>query len=305
MSKSTLALLTLLGTTGLAVALARGQTQSGSPVDPNVAAPDRTTRPTEELLATVNGTAIRDADVRFVASSGGHDEALSSEQRRNVLDALVRKELIRQRAVELGLDANAKYQEKLAHMEARINAFKRDELAKLFQKDISARAEVSEADAKQYFDRNAARIRTELHVWQLLWRDEASTTKALNDLRQGASFEEIAARRFPKVPKTGRAPWDLGYLRWRHVPEAWRDVVYDLKVGEVSDVIRGPNNRFWIIKLVDRRRNPDISFDSIKPTVMDVLKAEKIEALRQKADLELRARASIVYSENRVGASDD
>ena len=127
----------------------------------------------------------------------------------------------------------------------------------------------------------------------------------LNDIARGTPFEAGPRARFPKLPKTVGAPWDLGYLRWQQVPKAWRNVVDDLKKGEVSGVIRGPNNRFWIIKLIDKRENPDITFESIKPTIMEVLKNAKIEELREKTDRDLRAKASIVYFKGPVEASEE
>ena len=101
------------------------------------------------------------------------------------------------------------------------------------------------------------------------------------------------------------APWDLGYLRWKQIPESWRNVNYDLNEGEVSGVIRGPNNRFWIIKLIDRRENTKTTFESIKPTILQVLKTEKVEELREKTDKDLRARASIVYLRDPRRASEE
>ncbi len=260
---------------------------------------------TEDVLATVNGTPIGEADVRFALRSGGHDKEVPPEHRENILKVIIRRELIRQRAVALGLDANPRYQEKLRRMEARINAFKRKELSELFWREIAGRAVISEAEAKTYFAENAARIRTELHVWQILRRKEGLIEQALNDLEQGTSFEEVARRQFPKLPKTAGEPWDLGYLRWKQVPEAWRNVVYDLKKGEVSGVIRGPNNRFWLVKLIDKRENPDITFESIQPMITEVLKNAKIEELRDKTDRELRAQASIVNLKGSVEASEE
>ncbi len=127
--------------------------------------------------------------------------------------------------------------------------------------------------------------------------------QVLNDLEQGTSFAEVARRQFPKLPKAAGEPWNLGYLRWKQVPKAWQNVVYGLKKGEVSGVIRGPNNRFWIIKLIDKRENPDITFESIKPTIMDVLKNAQIQKLRKKIDRDLRAKASIVHLRAPVGSA--
>jgi hypothetical protein len=64
----------------------------------------------------------------------------------------------------------------------------------------------------------------------------------------------------------------------------------------VSNVIQGPNKRFWIIKLVDKRINEGITFESIKPTIMEDLRSAKIEELRSQIARDLRGKASIVYS---------
>jgi len=258
-----------------------------------------------DTLATVNGTPIGEADVRFALSSGGHNKEVVPKHRKNVLDVIIQRELISQRAVELGLDANAGYQEKLRRMEAQFSAFKREELSQLFWREMARRTAVSEAEAEKYFADHAIRIRTELHVWQILLRDAGSIEQALNDLKQGTSFEEVAAKQLPKLPKTAGKPWDLGYMRWNQVPTAWGDVVYDLEKGEVSGVLRGPKNRFWIIKLIDKRENPDITLERIKPTVMEVLKNAKIEELHERIDQELRAKANIVYLETPYQSSEE
>ncbi len=305
MFKTAAVMLTLLAAPAFGPGLARGQGQSISTA--NQAAGTRTQPPgsTENVLATVNGTPIGLADIRFALSNSGHNKEVRPEHRNNVLEGIIRRELIYQRAVELGLDANRKYQEKLRRMEAQINAFKRKELSDLFWREIAGRAVVSEADAKKYFGENAARIRTELHVWQIFRRNEGLIERVFNELRQGASFEEVAKRQFPNLPKTAGEPWDLGYLRWTQVPESWQDVVYGLKKREVSGVIRGRNNRFWIIMLIDKRENPDITFQSIKPIIMDVLKNAQIEELREQTDRDLRAKGSIVYLKGPIEASEE
>ena len=305
MFKATSVLLALLATVALGPTLACGQNQSTSAASPLADRPTEPPGSTGDVLATVNGIPIGEADVRLALNRGGHNKEIPPGNRKNVLEAIIRRELIYQRAVELGLDANASYQEKLRRMEAQINAFKRNELSELFWRKLASAATISEAEAKDYFEENVTHIRTELHVWQILQRKEGLIERARNDLEQGTSFEEVASRRFPKLPTTAGEPWDLGYLKWNQVPEAWRNVVYDLEKGEVSGVIRGPNNRFWIIKLIDKRENPDITFESARPSIMQVLKNAKIEQLRTQTDRDLRAKASIVYLKEPVEESEE
>ena len=302
MFKAASLLLPLLATVAFGPTLACGQSQSTSTTNRATGTPPRPPRSAKDVLVTVNGTPICEADVRLAMKNRSHGREIPPRHIKNVLEVIIQEELISQRAAELGLDTNPHYLDKLRQLEAQINAFKRKELSELFWLDISRRVEVSEAEARKFFAENAVRLGTEVHVWQILRRKEGLIQQALKDIDRGASFEEVARRQFPNLPEKAGQPWDLGYLKWKQIPGPWRSVVYDLEEGEVSGVIRGPNNRFWIIKLIDRRRNPDITFESTKPVIVEVLKSEKIEELRKKTERDLRAKASIVYSTGPVGA---
>ena len=284
---------------------AAGRSQSAPTASRAAGAPGRPPDSAKDVLATVNGTPISEMDVRFAMRSGTQHKEVPARHRKNVLDVIIQQELTSQRAIELGLDADPRYQRSLHRMEAQINAFKRKELAELFRREIAGKVKISEAEAKQYFTRNAERIRTDLHVGQILMRKEGLIGQARKDIEEGKSFEEVAGKRFPRIPNATREPWDLGYMRWKQIPEPWRDVVYDLKKGEVSGVIRGPNSRFWIIKLIDKRVKPDITFESARPTIVELLKNAKAEELRAEADRELRAKATVVYVTRPIEAPEE
>ena len=281
-----------------------GLDQSTPTLDRTLRAHSQSSESPGDVLVTINDTPIVEADVDF-ALRGGHDNEGVPRRQKDVLEHIIRQELARQKAVELGLDSDPGFQERLLRMKAQLDAFKRRGLSELYFRHEAARhAKVSDAEAKQYFAENAARIRTESHVWQILGRKEERVEQALNEIQQGASFEEVARSRFPNLPKTAGEPWDLGYLRWTQVPKPWRSVVHDLKNGEVSGVIRGPNHRFWIIKLIDTREDPHMTFESVKPILIGHLKNSKIEGLHEATYRDLRASANIVYAKNASGAED-
>lgn len=251
---------------------------------------------TDEALATVNGVPIRQADVDF-ALRKGHGNESADTHRRNILERIIQQELARQRAIELGLDTNPEFQASLRRIEAQLNDFKRKELSKLFiRHEMKEGGKVSETAARRYFVENEATIITEYHVWQILARKEEQVEDALNEIKLGESFDEVARRQFPDLPKTAGKPWDLGFLKWTQIPKPWQASVYDLKQGEVSEVIRGPNHRFWIIKLIEKRKNPRITFDSVKPIIVAHLKNLRIKGLHESTNQELRANSNIVYA---------
>jgi parvulin-like peptidyl-prolyl isomerase len=248
----------------------------------------------------VNGVPVTEEEVRLKLARDSHESEVTQKRVDNTLDAIIRQELIRQRAVELGLDADPQYRARLRPAQAQLSAFERDQLEEaFFLREVLKKAEVDETTARKHFEDNAGLYRTERHLWQILHKgDEARAAQDLRDIESGTPFEEVAARRFPNLPRSAGRPWDLGFLKWPQVPEPWREVVLELKPGEVSGLIRGPRERFWVIKLIDTRENPDLTFESHKAAIIESLKAEAVDALRAKTEHDLRQRAEVEYTGN-------
>ena len=250
------------------------------------------------VVASVNGTAITQADIAFASRgvSGGHEAKPPSTDKTKVLEGIILQELAYQQAVELGLDANPKYLAELSGLQAQVNAFKRKQLSAMFlQGELLKNATVSDEEAEQYFNKNTTRLRTEINVWQILSRNENTIKKVQAELAQGLAFEEMAAKQFPNLTGSDRKPWDSGYLQWNQIPEVWQNAINTMQIGETSELIRGPNKRVWIIKLIDKRENKNLTFEQVKPKIIDVLKNEKARLLREKTVQNLRDNARIVY----------
>jgi len=92
-----------------------------------------------------------------------------------------------------------------------------------------------------------------------------------------------------------KAPWDLGYLRWSQIPPFWQESIDRLKPGQVSDIIKGPNERFWVIKLIDRSEDPDITFATEKENIVETLRRRKADELSEAMLDRMRTRSKIVF----------
>ena len=250
------------------------------------------------VLATVNGMPITETDLLYESSSARqHKDDEAPVDQEKILQTIILRELAYQRAVDLGIDKDPEYQEELRRMNAQVTAFKRKKLADVFfAHEIARRAAVSDEEARKYFEKNAEAIRSEIHVWQILRRDESLIEQDLDNLQQGEAFADVASKRFQNLPQTDRMPWDLGYLKWEQIPELWWSGIRDLKAGETSGIIRGQNERYWIIKLVARRRIQNISYEDIELKIKDVLKNEKNQQFREDVNRDLLQEARILYS---------
>lgn len=251
-------------------------------------------------LATVNGTTLSEADLQLRLRPDHQQQQPQAVQvqqadfRKSVLEAMVVEELAAQRAHELGLDSDPEYLAGLRPLQAQVDAYKRKALGELLaQHEATARGEVSETEAKQFYEANAARLKTQVQVWQILRRSEEEILQVQRELAQASSFEAYARTQFPELPPTER-PWDLGYLRWEQLPEPWHDVVYSMKKGGISPVIRGAKDRYWILQLADVRET-DVTFESVRPTLVAALKGKKLAQLQERLVDELRVKAKVVY----------
>lgn len=245
-----------------------------------------------QTVLRVNGVAISELEVAL-ETRRGHGAEDSTESRDQILEGLVLQEAMAQQAAALGLERDEGYAERMARVEAQRSSQRRKELARLFYKrEVLDKVSATDAEAKALFEQDKRRIQTELHVAQILTRDEAQALSALAELQAGRSFDEVAARNYPDLP-VGMKPWDLGYLKWKNVPPEWQAPLGALAPGQTSGVIKGPGRRFWIVKLLDQRTNLELTFERTRADLLDVLKARKAEALRARLERELLGAARV------------
>ncbi|MFO0756626.1 MAG: peptidyl-prolyl cis-trans isomerase [Byssovorax sp.] len=274
------------------LALGCNQAASAEPPQKSPVAVDN-----KDVVATVNGVNITDRDVRLRAKSAeGHKESKAAagvNDLNGVLETVIREEAAAQRAKELGLDADPKYQEGLAQLEAQVTAYRRKALSELFwERHVDKQAAPSEDEMRAYFDKNEAKIRTSLHIKQILRKGRAAIDEAKAQIDGGKSFDDVAASTLPNRPP-GVTPWDMGYLGFYKVPEAWRSTVYDLAPGQVSPVIAGPNERYWLVVVVDKKVEPSLDFAAVRGQIEADLLRQRLEGNREKAAADLAAKAKI------------
>lgn len=266
-----------------------------------------TESPAPDVLVTVNGHPITEEDLALKTRPSRHEAGedgdepgddptarLTAAQKKAQLETIVQQELEAQRAHELGLDQDPTYRQELSRLQASVDAFRRQRLVELYARHEREATKVTDADARRYFQENKEHLQTELHVLQILMRDERKIDEAHRAVQAG-TFEQVAAGMFPALPEGTRPPWDLGYLRYNQLPEPWRGVVDRLEDGGTSGIIRGPRNRFWIVKVVERRRDPNIQFETWRANITEMLREERLVARRAETERSLRQKAKIRY----------
>ena len=277
----------------------------------------------EEVVATVNGTSLTQKDLdaeldRLIPKITFH-RSVPSEKRKFYYDQALQELINRELQYQDALARNMKPEkEKLdAQMEKIRNKFKTPEeyraalekeglseenvrarvekdmmIQAVFSDTVTAKAKVSDEEAKKYYDKNAARFKqpegVKLRI--ISTKDEKKARDILAMLKSGDDFGELAYNMSEDSyrEKSG----DIGYMhKGRMVPEL-EEAAFKLKIGETSDVIKAENTWF-IIKLEDKKPEHQLSFEEVRDKLKKDLEKERTKEINDKWIADLRAKAKI------------
>jgi len=178
-----------------------------------------------------------------------------------------------------------------------LRAMERGEMMRMVQnKEVMAKTQVTEEEAKKFFDENTALMKSEWHLGSLVFPDVLKAKEAADQIKQGKKFEEIAKAMSPPAPTPStqtRPAWDLGFMDWIRMPAEWHDAVFALKPGEVSGVVQGERTGIRIFKLVAKRENDKVDYGVMRGGIMMRMRETRMEEAFKKLKEELRKNAKI------------
>jgi peptidyl-prolyl cis-trans isomerase C len=178
---------------------------------------------------------------------------------------------------------------------------------KIVNSQWKGKVDVTEADAKQYFQENPQEFETEEQVQasHILIKPEtgedpnkaqeqagAKAEDLLKQIKEGADFAELAKEHSdcPSAAKGG----DLGYFGEGRMVPAFEKAAFALEVGQVSDLVK-TRFGYHIIKLTDRKEAGTTSFEQAKEDLIQKLSREKRIELANNYIESLKEAANIVY----------
>ena len=169
---------------------------------------------------------------------------------------------------------------------------------------VRSKVKLSEDDVKNYYQKHPGEFRgeEELHVRHILitlaedaerfevGRATLAGEKARQRVRGGEPFAEVA-KDVSKGPGAAEGG-DLGWLRRGTMQRSLEEVVFALKDGEVSPLVRaGPG--LHLFKVEERRQGGGRSFDQVKDEIRDRLSMEQTQAYREQYLAELKRDAVV------------
>ena len=225
------------------------------------------------FLAKIDNTAVTQADFdrEFQALPDYAQQIFTDDAgKEKFLNEIINKELLYKEAVKKGYDKGQDYIKK-------VEEFKKLSLvSELFEKEIMAKAKVSDQEAKDYYDKNKDDfiVAKEIKASHILVKTEDEARKVLSRLKNGEKFEAVAKA---VSIDTGSAKngGDLGFFKKGQMVPEFERAAAALKVGEItSSPVKSPFG-YHIIKVTDKKTGDPIPFDKVRDLVSQKLSGER------------------------------
>ena len=276
-------------------------------------APTKPLVPPSDLLATVNGQPISKADIELrlqefkamTQNLGQPWTPLTQPQLEAGLDELITNELMSQTAIKRGLDREPETQ-------GRWDVARRQFFAQEWLRWNQQRLEVGSSEIEQFYEQNKAGFREpeRRRLRQLVVESEDQAKQALAQLLGGGADFPSLARQISVAPTAANGGLIEGWV----MRSAEKAFVFpseaDAKAAGVSSLdpaleaaafvidqvdglsnhVKGPDNRFHIFQLVERREERQRPLSEVWDQVKNFLLLQKLQkdmdALRAEATVE-------------------
>src|ERR1700683_245447 len=237
-----------------------------------VSTPTEAAKPAEKPVAVVNGTPIsREFFNYYVKNAAGKTAGdLTADQRSQLLDNLIRGEVIAQQAEKDGLDKNGDTAALL--MLSRLQILEQAD-AEQYLKDKKP----TDAERQAEYDAQVAAMpKTQYHARHILVKTQEEAQKIIDELKKGAKFEDLAKK--DSIDSSKEQGGDLGWFSPANMVKPFSEAVVALKKGETTQTPVQSQYGWHVIQLIDTRETPVPPLDSVKDRVDQLVQNKKFKA---------------------------
>jgi peptidyl-prolyl cis-trans isomerase C len=229
-------------------------------------------KPADKTVATVNDTPISSSLFEYYVknTAGKPSSELGAEQRTQLLDNLVRGEVVAQQAVKDGLDKTG--DTTLLLTLSRLQILEQAG-AEHYLKDKKP----SDAEVQAEYDAQiAAMPKTQYHARHILVATQAAGQQIIDELKKGAKFEDLAKK--DSIDSSKEQGGDLGWFSPGNMVKPFADAVATLKKGETTAAPVQSQYGWHVIQLIDTRETPVPPLTQVKDRVDQLVQNKKFRA---------------------------
>jgi peptidyl-prolyl cis-trans isomerase C len=237
----------------------------------------------EDAVAVVNGHYISKQALEDLKKQIAQRAPGQSIPEKQLLEELIRRQIIVEKAVEEGLDKTPEFQ-------AKMNEIRTSLLTQLYLQDYLKKHPVSEEELKAEYDAMIGQQGgTEFKARHILVKSQEEAEKIISELNKGADFAELAKKHStgPSGPQGG----DLGWFTADRMVKPFSDAVIALEDGKYTTEPVQTRFGWHVILREESRKQTPPPLEAVKQQLEPMLQRKKVqqmlEELKKQAKVEL------------------
>ncbi len=224
-----------------------------------------------ERVATVNGKALPKSEFELYVANMSRQSGreVAEEQKGQLLDQYISMQLAAEEAEKAGVDKDAKVRDQLAlaRLQVLVDAG--------LQKYLEAHP-VQEAELRPEYDAQVAALPREYHARHILVDDRAVAEAITKELKGGADFAKLAAKR--SKDSSSKSGGDLGWFTLDTMVKPFADAVKAMQPGQLTEQPVQSQYGWHVIKLEESRATSAPPFDEVKDRVKMIVQRKKLQS---------------------------
>jgi parvulin-like peptidyl-prolyl isomerase len=226
-----------------------------------------------ESLATVNGDAITSNDVnQLLRGQNVQFDALPKQTKDKVIEQLIEKHLLTQKALKSGIEKDEKYKNALEKI-------KKDLALELWMQKEYAKVKATPAEEKSFYEKNKDKFKspTTLEARHILVKTEKEAKDIIAKLdiakNKKGSFEELA-KKFSIGPTKNKGGY-LGKFQAKQMVPEFSNAALALKKGEYTEKPVKTQFGYHVIYLENKEVATALPFDKVQAKISQYIVQEK------------------------------
>ncbi|MBR3654044.1 MAG: peptidylprolyl isomerase [Elusimicrobia bacterium] len=227
-----------------------------------------------DVIAKIGNTDITTEDFseRMMAAPPAYQAYINTEPgKKQFIDLLVREKLVLESAKQAGIDKREEYKSSLdefkAEQKRQLKDYEDGLMMEMYIKEVQENMiTASEDEINKYYEEHKEDFTNPIAVTAkhilVPTREEAEI--AFERINKGESFDKVAQEMSTDKVSAQRGG-QIGPFRKGELVKEFEEVVFNLKTGEISDIVETPFGLHIITK---------VSEDNLQPIPEDVAKAE-------------------------------
>ncbi|MDD4202800.1 MAG: peptidylprolyl isomerase [Candidatus Omnitrophica bacterium] len=207
------------------------------------------------------------------------------------LNDVISDSLLYQEAMRQGIDKQPDIKELFEQAKKKIL------IAKLLQETVDSTNVVDEDQMRAFYDANLDTFKTPeiVRASHIMVKTEPEARKTLGELKQGASFTDLARER--SIDPSGKRGGDLGFFKKGQIEPDFEKACFSLNTGELSGVVKTKYG-YHIILLTDRTLPSVEKFADVKERIKEHLLAQKRKASFEQLVMALKTKFKVIVNES-------